>query len=128
MKTKTKFLKLKPGRRDQAKVGIADTEVNDASSIGQPKHKFGSSPFGHSNFGRNISPDAGKSGVSKKQSSHDTNPVGGIGKGKGMGIPVMSGSARKQPLVGTAQDVVPIRKKINKGKPKYLNTRGMQHK
>lgn len=124
MKTKLKFLKSRRDKKYMAAGNPSDNTVNEASATGVAKHAFGASPFGHSNYGRNASPDAGKSGGTKKQSAHDTNPAGG--GTNGMKNPTMAkASARGVSTVGNAQDVIAMKKK--KSQPKHLNIRGMQH-
>lgn len=121
MTMKTKFLK---SRRDKKYIGAADPAdltVNDASDVG-PNRTAKSSAFGHSNFGRDISPDEGRGGMRKLSGGKSVNPVGGVGKGSGMGDPTRSGSNRSMPKTGDADDVISMKKK--KGSAKFLKSRG----
>lgn len=100
---------LKASRRDQAKPGVIDQTVNPASDKG-PNRKPVSGAFGHSNFGR-TNPSGQKTGTMKHLTAGKfVNPAGGVGKGKGMAAPTMSGATGNPARTGTAEDVIKAKK------------------
>lgn len=110
-----KFLK---SRRDRHKGEEIDVTTNLASEKAKNRKPV-SGAFGHSNFGRNISPDAGKTGA-KLSGGKAVNPAGGVGKGFGMNSPTMSGSKSSEPGMGTKDRGL----KKRRNAPKYLRMRG----